>query len=68
MLEEDKLSDIDTPLAKRARSRRFILAMIFTVVGSAGLFYDKIESEHFYWLAGAVLGGYASTEWAKKKK
>jgi len=57
----------NTPLSQRARSRRFILAMVFTVGGTTGLFLDKIESEHYYWLAGAVLAGYAGTEWAKKK-
>jgi hypothetical protein len=54
-------------LSKRAASRRFIMAMIFTLGGTAGLFFDKIESEHYYWLAGAVLAGYASTRWAEKK-
>lgn len=66
-MEEDKQDgDLSIPLVQRARSRRFILAMIFTVVGSAALFYDKIESEHYYMLAAAVLAGYASTVWAKK--
>lgn len=43
------------------------MAMIFTVGGTIGLFYDKIDSEHYYWLAGAVLTGFAATEFAKKK-
>lgn len=63
----EELKDLDIPLRKRAASRRFILAMIFTFGGTIGLFYDKIESEHYYWLAGAVLAGYASTRWAEKK-
>jgi hypothetical protein len=60
-------NDVNVPLAKRASSRRFILAMIFTVGGTFGLFYDKVESEHYYWLAAGVLMGYAGTEWAKGK-
>lgn len=61
------MHDSDIPLSKRASSRRFILAMIFTVGGTIGLFYDKFGSQDYYWLAAAVLGGYASTEFAKRK-
>ena len=52
----------------RATSRRFILAMIFAVGGTIGLFNDKIESEHYYWLAAATLAGFAGTYWAKGKE
>ena len=62
------MMEIDIPLRKRAASRRFIIAMIFTLGGTAGLFLDKVDSEHYYWLAGAVLAGYAGTEMAKKRK
>jgi hypothetical protein len=61
------MHDSDIPLSKRASSRRFILAMIFTAGGTIGLFYDKFNSTDYYWLAAAVLGGYASTEFAKRK-
>lgn len=65
MTEEN--NTVDVPLMKRAASRRFIMAMIFTIGGTLGLYLDKLESEHYYLLAGAVLAGYASTEWAKKR-
>lgn len=66
-MSEQDIAHAEIPLRKRAASRRFILAMIFTIGGTIGLFSDKVDSEHYYWLAGAVLAGYASTEWAKKK-
>lgn len=48
------------------RERKFILSMLFTLTGCAGLFFGYILSEHFYWLAGAVLGGYGFNKWAEK--
>lgn len=67
MEENNNSFDSGVPLAKRVASRRFILAMIFTLGGTIGLFYGKVESEHYYLLGGAVLAGYASTRWAEKK-
>lgn len=39
-------------------SRRFIIAMIFTLAGTVGLFTGKLSGEQYAWLAGSVLGGY----------
>lgn len=64
----ESTENTNIPLQQRATSRRFIMAMIFTIGGTVGLFFDKLDSEHYYWLAAAVLGGYAATEFTKGKK
>lgn len=66
-MSNEYVNDVDVPLYKRASSRRFILAIIFSIGGTVGLFNEKISSEHYYWLAGAVLGGYAATEVSKRR-
>ncbi len=43
---------------QKYRERKFILAILFTASGIAGLFYGKISGQEFYWLAGMVLSGY----------
>lgn len=66
MTEETQVAE--NSFRQRGTSRRFIIALIFAVGGTIGLFNDKIESEHYYWLAGAVLAGFAGTYWAKGKE
>lgn len=46
------------PLNERLTSRKFILAMIFTAVGCAGLLAGAMSGSEFIALAGVILGLY----------
>jgi len=49
------------------RSRKFILAVMFTVTGCIGVLTGKVTGEHFYWLAAMVMGAYGFANVAAKK-
>jgi hypothetical protein len=49
----------------RFRSRRFILAAIFTLTGCAGLFVGKVTDGSLIGLAGVVLGLYGGARVAQ---